>query len=75
MADKRIAIKSFTLSRADLERYLIKHHDMPEDIVVTNIDRPVNQEAWLINVQSAEFEKGNDLDTWPTLRNSLFKEI
>lgn len=58
----RIAVKSFTLSRADLERYLIKKHDLPEDIVVTNISRPGNQEVWLITVQSKEFEEIGDYD-------------
>jgi hypothetical protein len=68
---QRIGIKTFTLSRADLERYLIENHDMPEDIVVTNIARPVNQEAWLVNVQSKKFATADDLSMWPTQRNDL----
>lgn len=59
---KRIKVKSFALTRADLERALIKHFNLPNDIVVTKIDSFINQEAWFILVQSSEFEEQRDID-------------
>lgn len=69
---ERTRIKTFTLLRADLERYLIKRGE-PEDIVVTKISQPVNQEGWVICVQSKEYESGNDMSVWSTQRNDLLK--
>lgn len=68
--EKRIRIKTFTLLRADIERYLIGKGE-PKDIVITGIDKPVNQEGWLIKVQSKEYEPGGDMDSWPSTRNDL----
>ena len=72
---KRIGTKTYTLSRADLERYLIESFNEPEDVVVTKISAPINQEAWLIVLQSAKYSKHGDLDTIPTIRNNILSWV
>ncbi len=73
--DNRIGTKTYTLSRADLERYLIETFNEPEDIVVTKISTPINQEAWLIVLQSSKYNKHGDLDTLSTARNNILSCI
>lgn len=59
----RIKVKAVVFSRAELEEYLITFHDFPEDIVITGILKPVNQEAYYIMVQSESFPESGELDT------------
>jgi len=71
--ERRIRVKTFTLSRAELERYLIAEGE-PEDIVITGITKPMNQEAWLITAQSSEYPSVGDFAVLPTQLNSIIKE-
>lgn len=59
----RTRVKAVLFTRADLERHLIDKLGMPEDIVVTGISKPVNQEAYVVMVQSDEFPEMMDLST------------
>lgn len=72
---KRIGTKTYTLSRADLERYLIESFNEPEDVVVTKIESPVNQEAWAIVLQSSKYPKQGDLDTLAMAKNNILSWI
>lgn len=72
----RTRVKAVMFTRADLERHLITELDMPEDIVVTSIAKPVNQEAYVVMVQSDEFPEMMDLSTVDTSlsdNNRLFR--
>lgn len=64
----RIKVKNVIFSRAELEEYLIAFHDFPQDIVITGIQKPVNQEAYCITVQSESFPESGDLDVQDTSR-------
>lgn len=64
----RIRVQTYPISRHELETFLIEKHGLPEDIVITNIGRPVNQEAWAIVIQSSSFEEMGELDMSDTSR-------
>lgn len=58
----RTNVRAYYISRADLEQWLIDQLHLPEDIVVTNIVRAINQEAIVIMIQSRSFPEMHDLD-------------
>lgn len=71
--------KAFIFTRTDLEQYLIDKKGAPEDIVVTGIKSPANQEGWVVTVHSASYPELGDMDTLDTSKhsnrdNSIFEE-
>lgn len=69
--------KCIVFSRSELEEYMIREFGFPQDVVVTGIAKPVNQEAWVITVQSKDFPEWGELDSIDTSRKDelrLFKK-
>ncbi|MDE2107154.1 MAG: hypothetical protein KGL39_58655 [Patescibacteria group bacterium] len=65
---KTSRILGFALSSQDLADMLIKEFGFPEDIVITRFERPLNQDAWMVNLYSPQFPEHSDLDLLPTMR-------
>jgi hypothetical protein len=59
---------SFSIARADIERYLIDTHNFPEDVVVTSITKVANQAGYVIEIQSNDFPVLGDLELTTTER-------
>lgn len=65
---KQSKVIGLAISSVDLANFLIEKYGFPKDTVITRFERPLNQDAWIVNVFSPEFPEHGDLDTIPTSR-------
>lgn len=61
-------VYSFGVSSPDIVRLLIDKYDFPEDTILTRLERPLNQDGWIVNLYSEGFPEHGDLNILPTER-------